>query len=893
MYNADALSPDYPITTVTNWAHSEYEKYLDEPTWSKSTSYSVGDLIIVNDYILRCTTAGTSGTTEPLWSFSYTSGETITDNSVVWTLYDLYGTNGWQANKNYYVGNKILVENYIVECIVAGTSGTIEPTWSSTMNDTVTDNTITWKMLEVIETSRRDLLNVRNAIRTFPKFPLSYLEAVTIIGVSDVSAIVYDTFNRPDLEYNATPTYQYDGDPSIQATYRTIDDLYGYVTQLKLVRGSAISSFSNSGEDITFLYTNESTPTVFIESTTFTTNEFSFGNTELANTEHVTTNTTGSTFAVEAIADHDGDYTEVTFENGESIIDLGAIETGDSLVITSASNSINNGTYKVYRHDAYNRKVTIINPLGVAETSSPATAQHTTPTFYDMESFLIPGTFSFDESLFYGYAKIIAERQIDPIDWYSTDKFKYEYWIYNCGITYTDDTIPGIPDEPLKSLLESTDNFQTLTKDNLNGSGSPPTGGSNIVFKAYRYNVSSIVNTWYKNDVIFEYTDAGAGVPTSLKGTPFGLVECDIDTRPILISDDCTKNYITDWTKDANITIDFDVSNSYYEITSSAVNQHIYIDSVELENGHVYQIICNMLTDSTVDVNLSYYNGVTTSWVEGSSTFSLTSSMEECSETFTYSSATNSSCRVGLRVQTDMSGSDEVGLNDFFVYDITDNLMVFSYLNSGTTFDTAKYYSTYSSIPDGTILTSDTTYTIIGTNENLDPPTIHTYDRKVDVMYNIPDLFDYQWLAVPTSNTIIDKTEDNLYTFFVENASATCGVQVNVTSILWRTDKTLLDTGVLTFSNKYNTLVRSTGDWTTDTIPVVIDDVIYIKGSTLNDGYYKILSITSTTLTMTQDTAFNDEEIGTLPENTEVDGKVIQGWTPIYYNITPSTLTAL
>jgi len=55
-------------------------------TWAASKAYSLGDFVVpstVNGYIYECTTAGTSGTAEPTWPT--TVGTTVTDNTAVWT----------------------------------------------------------------------------------------------------------------------------------------------------------------------------------------------------------------------------------------------------------------------------------------------------------------------------------------------------------------------------------------------------------------------------------------------------------------------------------------------------------------------------------------------------------------------------------------------------------------------------------------------------------------------------------------------------------------------------------------------------------------------------------------------------------------------------------------
>lgn len=55
--------------------------------WTASTSYTVGETIYVIvssvTYIMKCTTAGTSGATAPTWVV--TEGATTADNTAVWT----------------------------------------------------------------------------------------------------------------------------------------------------------------------------------------------------------------------------------------------------------------------------------------------------------------------------------------------------------------------------------------------------------------------------------------------------------------------------------------------------------------------------------------------------------------------------------------------------------------------------------------------------------------------------------------------------------------------------------------------------------------------------------------------------------------------------------------
>ena len=58
-------------------------------TWAASTAYTVGDVVKATSYdahTYKCTTAGTSGGSEPTWDT--TNGNTTADNTVTWTTFD-------------------------------------------------------------------------------------------------------------------------------------------------------------------------------------------------------------------------------------------------------------------------------------------------------------------------------------------------------------------------------------------------------------------------------------------------------------------------------------------------------------------------------------------------------------------------------------------------------------------------------------------------------------------------------------------------------------------------------------------------------------------------------------------------------------------------------------
>jgi len=67
-----------------------YHKAWDATAWAASTAYSVGDIVkptTENGYLYRCTSAGTSDSSEPTWPDPGDSddfGDTVVDNGATW-----------------------------------------------------------------------------------------------------------------------------------------------------------------------------------------------------------------------------------------------------------------------------------------------------------------------------------------------------------------------------------------------------------------------------------------------------------------------------------------------------------------------------------------------------------------------------------------------------------------------------------------------------------------------------------------------------------------------------------------------------------------------------------------------------------------------------------------
>jgi hypothetical protein len=126
---------------------------VDEP-WTPNTNYSVGQVILVstNDTMI-CITAGKSAATPPTpWPGPYAAaGTTVTDGTVTWLdegLLTATDLPSWAASSSYSLTNRILDSNHNIQAVVgitgSGLSGATQPTWSTTLNATTTDNQVTW-----------------------------------------------------------------------------------------------------------------------------------------------------------------------------------------------------------------------------------------------------------------------------------------------------------------------------------------------------------------------------------------------------------------------------------------------------------------------------------------------------------------------------------------------------------------------------------------------------------------------------------------------------------------------------------------------------------------------------------------------------------------------------
>jgi len=142
---------------------SAYQTHIEWPVWVLSTPYVVGDIIrdvAGGGHAFECTTAGTSGGSEPTFNESPGGGSTTADNTVVWTdlginppLFESVGV-GFISLPTVWSAVKVVGANdfyiplaspngHVYEATTPGTTDTSEPAFP-TDRSTVADGTVVW-----------------------------------------------------------------------------------------------------------------------------------------------------------------------------------------------------------------------------------------------------------------------------------------------------------------------------------------------------------------------------------------------------------------------------------------------------------------------------------------------------------------------------------------------------------------------------------------------------------------------------------------------------------------------------------------------------------------------------------------------------------------------------
>lgn len=132
---SDGAARENTAPLLENCYSEETRPYmLDYDEWAATTAYTAGQIRLPTSanqvgYYYTCTTAGTSDGSEPTWPT--TVDETVNDGTAVWTCTGLHADR-WRAGQTVFEGQLVRparanVTGLIGVCTVAGTTGGSEP----------------------------------------------------------------------------------------------------------------------------------------------------------------------------------------------------------------------------------------------------------------------------------------------------------------------------------------------------------------------------------------------------------------------------------------------------------------------------------------------------------------------------------------------------------------------------------------------------------------------------------------------------------------------------------------------------------------------------------------------------------------------------------------------
>ena len=135
-HSADSVLGVTPVIKVGGTAYSP---------WKPNATIALNQKVIGSDNNLyQCTANGISGLTEPAWNDAI-DGLT-NDGPVVWKHMGTSSAAQWKADTVFAIDKVVIGSNkHLYQCVVSGTSGSNQPTWSTSLDSLTSDGPIMWR----------------------------------------------------------------------------------------------------------------------------------------------------------------------------------------------------------------------------------------------------------------------------------------------------------------------------------------------------------------------------------------------------------------------------------------------------------------------------------------------------------------------------------------------------------------------------------------------------------------------------------------------------------------------------------------------------------------------------------------------------------------------------
>lgn len=137
--------PNNKIISVEVLAYYDSKLKTQANILQRGTAYTLNQFVHRGNIYLKCTTAGTTATTA-LSLNDVQIGDSLTDGTVVWEVFDPFAggssvsISNWQSSNNYAVDDLVIYSDYLYKCITANNDSSFTSSkWQAISKDGVED----------------------------------------------------------------------------------------------------------------------------------------------------------------------------------------------------------------------------------------------------------------------------------------------------------------------------------------------------------------------------------------------------------------------------------------------------------------------------------------------------------------------------------------------------------------------------------------------------------------------------------------------------------------------------------------------------------------------------------------------------------------------------------